>query len=294
MTSPLTTRLAVIASLVLCASSAAEAFQHPDYVPLQPRLLPTDWPVPGRLDYRIRDLEAGRARVSGGVSGEFHGSQSRPILLDSIQKRLSNSSRQRQLKYAEINKRLDRLEGVLTRRLQDRRTSATPVPLWTPEPHQNDEPPSPIEVPIPSTEPPVLTAPTESKPEPKEEEPVKAPPTIVTDSAIDRVALADSLFASNRLDMALRMYLELAAEKHEPEEQIWIHFQIGSASRRLRKFDQSRKHYRIVAGQKSGGLYPKLARWWLDTIQRRLAYEEKQAELQSFIVESEASNAPAR
>jgi hypothetical protein len=268
--------------MLMIAAVSAEAQQPvraPFDAPVQPQRLPIEWPVPGVLERGTSDLGVGRATLGNSLMEDTQlPSQRRSVLLDSLKRRLTITNQKRQLKYSEINKRLDRLEGVLLRKQQPM-PAAAPKPL-IPVPQAVPEPPTPAVVPEQPEPKRDLDPTSEVKPKP---DPLPAPPTVVTTDAVDRIALADNLFASNQLEMALPLYFELSKEKHSAKDLIWIHYQIASTSRRLRKPDQARKHYRIVAGQKSDGLYPRLSRWWLDTIQRRITLEAKQNEILSML-----------
>lgn len=270
---------------------------------MDPKIL-RDWPAPGKLQQRVQSLGQDRDRVVGKLSDDFRREQTyntRPVMLDALRRRIGQSFQQREAQYDEIRMRLNQLEQALANK--HREPPATPEPLIKlPEPKplgttpKVPSDPAPTD-PVPADSDEASTPPTIPAPqltEPPEPDPTTNPsPTIVTETAVDRIALADSLFASHQLDIALKLYQELAIEKQTKEDMVWIHYQIGSSSRRLKNYDQARKHYRIVAGQQDAGLYQKLSKWWLDTIQRRLSYQQEQTGLQTFLDQMGVSNVAA-
>ncbi|MFK7819618.1 MAG: hypothetical protein AB8G99_12940 [Planctomycetaceae bacterium] len=275
----------ILMLVVTSPQTTAQQMQRPPFdPPTSTRSLRNEWPVPSVLERETSDLGIGRATLQDTLTESAQlPSARRSVLLDSLRRRLTITNQKRQMKYSEINKRLDRLEGVLLRRQQP--LPATPKPLST-----MPEPTPPVELIPPKQVEPEPQPESEPQPTPPEEpeasafeQSLPAPPVVVTESAVDRIALADNLFASDQMEMSLKLYFELSTEKLGARDLIWIHYQIGSASRRLRNLEQARKHYRIVAGQKTDGLYPRLSRWWLDTIQRRLALENQHGQIAAAV-----------
>lgn len=273
--------LVCFASGILVGANAQESARD---TPLTRR----EWPAPGKLQLRVDDLERNRKQISEALSDDFRRSRSyetRPIMLDALRRKINQSFRQRESHYDDIRLRLDRLENALANQRKTR--PAAPIPLVPQAQTPTDpKPPTAPAAEDPSvgeepTTPATVSPPTLTKP--PEPDPIKPSPTVVTETAVDRIGLADSLFASHQVDIALKLYLELSREKQSPEDLLWIHYQIGSSSRRVKNYDQARRYYRMVAGKPEAGLYQKLSKWWLDTLQRKLNYEEEQNRLQAFL-----------
>lgn len=236
------------------------------------------WPTPGRLDNRVREMRAGRVRLSDlPVPPAFPAARERTPLTP-LRERLAESQRRRKLEYQGIRTRLDRLETILSSR-NAMIPEPPPLTIQRPDAEKNEKP-------IAEAKP---TAVPDEPITPDREGPADSPaPTVLTDSAVDRLALADNLFASGQIDVALKLYLELSNEADEAAARSWVHFQIAACSRRLGQYDQARKHYRIVAGQPADGFYARLARWWLGTIERRLTHQQQLDEVETVLRELEA------
>ncbi len=89
------------------------------------------------------------------------------------------------------------------------------------------------------------------------------------DGPVDRLGLADSLFATGQIEAAARVYAELEQASLTPDERAWIQFQRAACDRRSGRISAAQQRYRdlITAGQPEW-LMP-LARWWLKAIDDR-------------------------
>lgn len=251
--------------------------------------------VPGRLQNNMRRMNVGRANLNDvrNRNARSRGFVGQPRVQgsarDAFRARLDEMNRRREEEYARIRTRMDQVKplflGPPSSAIPGPLVPQTVPPLLPPpgagnprvqQPVQapdQPKPPTPTEVPpADSKEPEIPEIPDESL-EPDAE--------IVTDSAINRLALADNLFGSNDIENALRLYVELSREpgKVDAGDRLWIDYQIACSSRRLRKFDQARKFYRKVVAAKNGGVYPKLSKWWLEAMQRKEGYEATHAEI---------------
>ncbi|MCA9177071.1 MAG: tetratricopeptide repeat protein [Planctomycetales bacterium] len=92
--------------------------------------------------------------------------------------------------------------------------------------------------------------------------------TITTSEAVDRVSLADSLYAAGRLPLALQIYREVA-DTETSDGKVWVNYQIANSLRRLRQADEAEKVYREVAAETSPRWIVDSAKWWLATHQRQ-------------------------
>lgn len=96
----------------------------------------------------------------------------------------------------------------------------------------------------------------------------------VTEKPINRVALADSLFAVGELQMAHDIYKDLD-EGGTTEQQFWIRFQLGNCLRRLGKRDAAIIQYRALTSNEDAGFLAESSRWWLRLIDERAELEDR-------------------
>jgi tetratricopeptide (TPR) repeat protein len=83
---------------------------------------------------------------------------------------------------------------------------------------------------------------------------------------VDRLGLADSLFAAGESALALETYQALDLAGLSPEDLQWIAFQQASCLRRLGRMDEATQAYRRLASEPAGGWLVELSRWWLDSL----------------------------
>lgn len=94
--------------------------------------------------------------------------------------------------------------------------------------------------------------------------------TAVVDGPVDRIGLANNLFAINENVIALEMYQQVETKNLTPGEKYWIMLQKASCLRRLDRIPEAKEAYRRLAGEKDAGFLAKTARWWLDRIEDRV------------------------
>lgn len=116
---------------------------------------------------------------------------------------------------------------------------------------------------------------------PAEEKPVR-PPTAVLPAAVDRMRLADSLFAQSQWKQALEVYEAAAKTADNDHDRLWVEYQQANCHRRLANTAQAEKFYRIVAGA-DAELLADCARWQLDNLQKRKTAEESLERLKTTI-----------
>lgn len=108
--------------------------------------------------------------------------------------------------------------------------------------------------------------------------------TRILDTPPDKIALADSLFYTGELDLALNIYQRsLQVVPDSREDHVWIRFQIASCYRRMQKFDDAKKILRTIAEGSDKDPIVINARWWLDTIERKRKLLDSIAILDQFI-----------
>jgi tetratricopeptide (TPR) repeat protein len=129
------------------------------------------------------------------------------------------------------------------------------------------EPPD-IDLPVPTE---AIEIPTEAVQTPADQEssPLQLPPII--QGPIDRVGLADNLFALGEYLIALEMYSQIDAEKFPPAELVWIKYQSAGCLRRLHRIPEAQEQYRRLAAQHEVPWLATMSRWWLDRIDDRVA-----------------------
>jgi hypothetical protein len=90
---------------------------------------------------------------------------------------------------------------------------------------------------------------------------------------INRLALADSLFGSGQIELALQAYNSIELTRLAAADRYWIEYQIANCHRRLGDSPESERRYRRLAGAVDGGWCAAHARWWLDAISTRTALQ---------------------
>lgn len=116
---------------------------------------------------------------------------------------------------------------------------------------------------------------TTEQPSDSETAAVENPPslsaTTVLNSPVDRLKLADNLFATGEYSLALQMY-DAAGSKGSKlgnEDQAWVTYQKAGCYRHLEMMDEAESLYRQAAGDADAEWLAKVARWWLDRIAER-------------------------
>lgn len=105
----------------------------------------------------------------------------------------------------------------------------------------------------------------------------------IIDGPVDRIGLADNLYAMGELQIALEMYQQVDLKQLAESEWYWVKYQIASCYRRLGKISDAQDQYRRLAGQKNAGWLATTARWWLDQMDARAALQKKVEEQEQII-----------
>jgi hypothetical protein len=175
---------------------------------------------------------------------------------------------------------------------------ATPTPPPTPA----GDPPTPTSVsvkPAADQNPPHHPAPTHVV-EPKTVKPldtslssVAIPPEILR-SPLDKIAMADNLYAAGSVELALSAYQSAADSKGQPAQTRWAEYQIANCLRRLGRMADAEKQYRKIAASRDGGEFIELSKWWLDSLSQRAALVRQLDQIKAVITASqEDRNVPA-
>ncbi|MFV0446832.1 MAG: tetratricopeptide repeat protein [Planctomycetaceae bacterium] len=95
----------------------------------------------------------------------------------------------------------------------------------------------------------------------------------VVSGEIDRLGLADSLYATGETSRACEIYRQLPLTTLRPDLQQWVNFQLANCSRRQGDVAEAERQYRQIINTQPDGWLGELCRWWLLHLddQRRLA-----------------------
>ncbi len=114
-------------------------------------------------------------------------------------------------------------------------------------------------------------------------------------AAIDRVYVADNLFAAGEYMLANEIYEQVDRKAISQDEAGWVEFQLANCSRRLGRIDDAKKRYRRVVADPTLGWLQDMAKWRLDAIDEREQLVKEHARLEAAIrAMSETSHAPAK
>jgi hypothetical protein len=91
---------------------------------------------------------------------------------------------------------------------------------------------------------------------------------IVVDGPIDRLGLANNLFAVGQYPLALEMYQQAAAEILTSHQTFWVEYQTANCLRRLDKKAEASQRYRKLANQPEAGWLSQQAQWWVETLEK--------------------------
>ncbi len=214
-----------------------------------------------------------------------------------------------------LRRQLDELNEMLSRPPVEppviERTITTPLPTTDPAPAASPkdlavEPPPPVvETPAVVEKSPV----DRSLAEPAPASPTTAPRTLTNTgkltanglikglpvAAIDRVHVADNLFAAAEYVLASEIYLQVDRKAISADESGWVEFQLANCSRRLGRIDDAKKRYRRVVSDPTLGWLQDMAKWRLDAIDEREQLMQEHARLEAAIQKwTEAPRAPAQ
>ncbi|MEZ6112976.1 MAG: hypothetical protein R3C99_18485 [Pirellulaceae bacterium] len=92
-------------------------------------------------------------------------------------------------------------------------------------------------------------------------------------SPIDRLALANNLFASGQYGLALESYRQLNPESLTPSDHRWARYQMACCYRKLGNPTDAEEIYRELASATTEDFISHQARWWLDRMQKRQRLE---------------------
>ena len=91
---------------------------------------------------------------------------------------------------------------------------------------------------------------------------------VVVDGPIDRLGLANNLFATGEYPMALEMYQETAKSELTAQQHFWVEYQTANCLRRLGKPTEASQRYRKLSDHPEAGWLSQQARWWVETLEK--------------------------
>ncbi|MFN9720061.1 MAG: hypothetical protein ACK58L_15290 [Planctomycetota bacterium] len=86
--------------------------------------------------------------------------------------------------------------------------------------------------------------------------------------SIDRVGLANNLYALGEYPAAHDAYRSVEPEQLTPEQQFWVEYQIANCLRRLGESAAASNQFRKLAAQPEAGWVSEQAAWWVDILEQ--------------------------
>ena len=101
---------------------------------------------------------------------------------------------------------------------------------------------------------------------------------MVVDGPIDRLGLANNLFAVGQYPLALEMYQQADSTALTSHQHFWVEYQAANCLRRMEKPAEASNLYRRLADQPEAGWLSTQARWWVETLEQIRLLEKMLAE----------------
>lgn len=121
-------------------------------------------------------------------------------------------------------------------------------------------------------------------------------PVEILRSPIDHIALADNLYAAKSYGLALEAYQAAAKASVAPPARRWASFQVANCYRLLGQPAEAERQYRRLAGDRDGGQFSDLSRWWLQSMDQKsqlsAQLEQVQGAMQSASAAATAAAGP--
>jgi len=108
--------------------------------------------------------------------------------------------------------------------------------------------------------------------------PSALPQHAVVDGPIDRLGLANNLFAVGEYLLAKEMYEQADPAEMTAQQQIWTEYQIANCLRRTGRKAEASGRYRRLAAQPETGWLSGQSRWWVDVLEQTRQLEKALAE----------------
>jgi tetratricopeptide (TPR) repeat protein len=140
----------------------------------------------------------------------------------------------------------------------------------TPSNDASQAPSSTGQTPPPATSIPSVTTPADPPPTTQQ-----LPPEAIIDGPVDRISLANNLYAVGEYVIALETYSQVDRQNLTVAEIHWINYQMATCLRKLKRIPEAQEMYRRMAGEKTSGWLGSASKWWLDRIDDRARLEQE-------------------
>lgn len=107
----------------------------------------------------------------------------------------------------------------------------------------------------------------------------------VLDGPIDRLALANNLYGTGELKLALEIYQKVDRSSLTPNDQLWIEYQIANCHRRLGNRADAERSFRIVTSRNRDSWISQNSRWWLDVETKTAKVQQQLREIQQALTQ---------
>lgn len=132
-----------------------------------------------------------------------------------------------------------------------------------------------------------LTADEATEPQAEEPETTNGPgylsATTVLNSPVDRIKLADNLFATGETQLALTMYEAVETSDLPSDDRNWLAYQMACCHRRLGLIGEAESAYRQLAGDSDAGNISVVSRWWLEQLEDRKELEAQADQIKTLL-----------
>lgn len=90
----------------------------------------------------------------------------------------------------------------------------------------------------------------------------------VVHGTIDRLGLANNLYAVGEYELALDMYEKIDMTELTAQQQIWTDYQMANCLRRMGRNGDASNRYRRIAEQPEAGWLSEQSRWWVEVLEQ--------------------------
>lgn len=216
-----------------------------------------------------------------------------PVDSSSEQRRLIQLRRDLDDRQADWDQRRDRLNAQLSR-LEELVQDAP----WCQDAEEQSRPPTTTTVPVASSHAaetlgpatptlvrpgPVVVESAAPTPAPQEIPAALVDAIAVTDQPVDRMGLANNLYATGEYHLALQIYERVDAESLSLGDREWVLYQIANCHRKLGHKADAERGFRMVTAGRQEGWCSQDARWWLDTNDRLSGLQQRVQQLQQTL-----------
>ena len=101
-----------------------------------------------------------------------------------------------------------------------------------------------------------------------ENAPYAASEHAVVHGPIDRLGLANNLYAVGEYQLAMKMYEQTEMAELTAQQQIWTDYQMANCLRRMGRNAEASNRYRRIADQPEAGWLSEQSRWWVDVLEQ--------------------------